>query len=778
MTLAAAAQDMPACPPGSLPAGVKAGNGMEKEPKNKEEKQKNGKRSAVLLFYLMTGVYGILLLFGTMDTIRYQEWAVYGCAAAVCLILWYFFSRGKKYFLRALAGICGCWILAAVLLNRVLAEQAGQIWEELSGSGNPETADVTAVMLLGASALVCLLFLAEFAVRAHWAAYLLTTFLLLAAPLAGVEVSLGAAVLLALFQVFFWGTARPWKRKHFLFAEESEPGRKKRQRFLGALLAAVLTASALLVLPNLEFLYGSVYQAEGFFSRSFQRTTGQDERPITGGHVSNGNNYRTGSVQLEVTVSQQPEEVLYLKGFTGDTYTGGEWQELDEYPLFTRMADTLHWEQWESWIRGMLYSMYYVLGQSGLEDGQEPMIVDIVHSSQDYRRYYMPYNGQWTNQRGGREDGYDGYAFRYYPAGSLRLNWDQIPEDMEIQAGWYREILEAYLPEVSADYTQVSAELLPRLTEFCRENPHSGLEEITGFILSVLDSQTTYTLTPGRAPLNEDIVEYFLFESVEGYCVHYASAAVLMYRLYGIPARYAAGYALQPSQFVQQEDGTWKAEVTDESAHAWAEIFMEDYDWVPVEVTPSADGQISSTGYPGFDAAILSQFDTSGLFTGTRRVQRVVSADSRDRGTGFSISLEPYENQLWAAGGIAVVLVCLIPLFLDYRRLRAEKRLERKDCKTLFRQYIRMLHFAGYLQEYSGEEEEFPGALAGQLPAVSGEEAESFWSISMEAVYGKDPVTAVRREYVLGIYKRTAAVLWKELKGAKKLTFRYFHCFG
>lgn len=121
-------------------------------------------------------------------------------------------------------------------------------------------------------------------------------------------------------------------------------------------------------------------------------------------------------------------------------------------------------------------------------------------------------------------------------------------------------------------------------------------------ILSVLENSTSYTLTPGSAPVNTDIVEYFLFDSREGYCVHYASAATLMYRLYGIPARYEAGYAVQPSDFVLQEDGTWVAEVTDESAHAWTEIFLEDYGWTPVEVTPASDGSMLAS-YPGFDAA-------------------------------------------------------------------------------------------------------------------------------------------------------------------------------
>ena len=37
----------------------------------------------------------------------------------------------------------------------------------------------------------------------------------------------------------------------------------------------------------------------------------------------------------------------------------------------------------------------------------------------------------------------------------------------------------------------------------------------------------------------------------------------------------------------QQEDGSWQAEVMDSQAHAWAEIFVEDMGWAPVEVTPA-----------------------------------------------------------------------------------------------------------------------------------------------------------------------------------------------
>ena len=80
------------------------------------------------------------------------------------------------------------------------------------------------------------------------------------------------------------------------------------------------------------------------------------------------------------------------------------------------------------------------------------------------------------------------------------------------------------------------------------------------------------------------------------------SATVLMFRMYGIPARYAAGYAVSPSDFTENEDG-WHAEVTDEAAHAWPEIFVENVGWIPVEATPSARGEM--TVYPGMDEEVL-----------------------------------------------------------------------------------------------------------------------------------------------------------------------------
>ena len=63
-------------------------------------------------------------------------------------------------------------------------------------------------------------------------------------------------------------------------------------------------------------------------------------------------------------------------------------------------------------------------------------------------------------------------------------------------------------------------------------------------IESYLSTQYTYTLTPPEKPANEDFVEYFLFETNQGFCTHYASSMVMLLRSIGIPCRYVTGYIL------------------------------------------------------------------------------------------------------------------------------------------------------------------------------------------------------------------------------------------
>ena len=64
-------------------------------------------------------------------------------------------------------------------------------------------------------------------------------------------------------------------------------------------------------------------------------------------------------------------------------------------------------------------------------------------------------------------------------------------------------------------------------------------------ILNVLSSSMEYSTEPDKGS-SDDFATAFLQETHQGYSVHFATAAALMLRYYGIPARYVEGYLITP----------------------------------------------------------------------------------------------------------------------------------------------------------------------------------------------------------------------------------------
>ena len=78
--------------------------------------------------------------------------------------------------------------------------------------------------------------------------------------------------------------------------------------------------------------------------------------------------------------------------------------------------------------------------------------------------------------------------------------------------------------------------------------------------------------------LSDDYAVCFLTQAHRGYCVHFATAAVAMYRALGVPARITEGF------LVNAQGGRY-VDVKGAQAHAWAEIYRDGLGWLPVEVT-------------------------------------------------------------------------------------------------------------------------------------------------------------------------------------------------
>ncbi|MDP6102531.1 MAG: transglutaminase domain-containing protein, partial [Dehalococcoidia bacterium] len=110
-----------------------------------------------------------------------------------------------------------------------------------------------------------------------------------------------------------------------------------------------------------------------------------------------------------------------------------------------------------------------------------------------------------------------------------------------------------------------------------------------------------YTTVFQSVPHDADVVDYFLFESGEGYSDFFASAMVMMLRTQGIPTRMVHGFG--PGAIDPDEQGFL---VRDKDSHSWPEVYFPDVGWVPFEPTP-----IYTTRVRGLPA---SPFFGGGLF--------------------------------------------------------------------------------------------------------------------------------------------------------------------
>ncbi|MBI3910052.1 MAG: transglutaminase domain-containing protein [Armatimonadetes bacterium] len=108
-------------------------------------------------------------------------------------------------------------------------------------------------------------------------------------------------------------------------------------------------------------------------------------------------------------------------------------------------------------------------------------------------------------------------------------------------------------------------------------------------IIQHIEKTCSYTLAEEPTPRGEDAVEFYLFHSRRGACDLAASAAVLMCRAAGVPARAAIGYLTEEplrngnGYVVRQSD-----------AHMWFEVYFPSYGWVAFNPAPPAAELVES----------------------------------------------------------------------------------------------------------------------------------------------------------------------------------------
>lgn len=168
--------------------------------------------------------------------------------------------------------------------------------------------------------------------------------------------------------------------------------------------------------------------------------------------------------------------------------------------------------------------------------------------------------------------------------------WISDPTVSELQASnvnYPNWITESYL-QVPSDASPKVRELAQRITTGLN-NSYDKADAITRYLRRTI----TYSTTVQPAPPGMDPLEWFLFNTQQGYCNYYASAEVIMLRMVGVPARLAVGFAQG-----EKAENSNVYTVRYKDSHAWPEVYFNDYGWVEFEPTvsqPSRDLPLGST---------------------------------------------------------------------------------------------------------------------------------------------------------------------------------------
>ena len=774
-------------------------NGIEirQNPKGAEDHKK---RPVSVLLFMAAGVVGILSFLVSAEAFNSPVWAVYSLAGGVCFLSWFTYYGPKKTFAWFAAGFVIVWGAALVLLWEPVGGQLQRIVDFIVIGKVSEKVSIAESSLLLAALVPFAVSLMEFKIKSHGWLSFLTMLAVMFSPMWGVRTSVLTMFLLAVFKLTFRvAQGVNLSNGKFMLGGVGKFTLSGKSSIAAALiLVLIFLASFPLTLFFSEELYTGVYDVEGGLRRALLRSSGRSDEPVTGGKISNGNHYPTGTAQLELMASVRPSEVLYLRGFEGGEYLGGNWTRANDEELFAEIIEKKNWQDWSGTI-GIRYSGMYYLMNDYMRGNDPPRSIslNIRHYGGTTGNIYVPYYSQRTHRYYyEKEDdvwydyGYgntrEGYVYRYYEQSDMDIDWENVLSNFSLERDWFMEMQEIYMEEIKTAYTKVPVQLLPKLTGLCRENPLTELEEITTFILYTLQNNSSYTLTPGWAPLNEDIVDYFLFEGNRGFCEHYAVTATLMYRLYGIPARYATGYMVLPDAFEEQQEGGWRAIVTDESAHAWVEIFLRDYGWPPVGVPPAADGS-SVAVYPGFDDLVFHRVAEANDWNQEtiRDAQKPMSWQSSDGGNftvkdNFLLDLKEalgkYEQWLYILLACVLYFLCLLPMILEYGRLCRFDRMKKAGCRRVFSRLLQMLRFGGILEGYDGTEEDFAEKLCRET-AVSSEDVARMRDIVSQAAYGTRAPEPHEEDYVLKMYTCFAKRVYATLSWHRKLIFRYWKAF-
>lgn len=286
---------------------------------------------------------------------------------------------------------------------------------------------------------------------------------------------------------------------------------------------------------------------------------------------------------LIVDFTPYDHNTVYIKNFTGKEYQ----------PYENQWVDTVEYVERGSYLDSEAEALKKNYEASASETAKAKMKIKNADAGVSFLAPYYSEDGKIMGL--GEEA-----EITYYP---LLDDDNLIIERSEEEKEKIEKNVKEYL-EVPGENVMAVEKLIDRAGLKECKDPMEIAEKLADYY----QDNIPYTIRPGATPKQQDFINYFILENQKGYCAHFASAATLVFRQLGIPARYCEGYAISYDQILNS--GMMNQEsvynefysgysalgrtaivsiyVTDADAHAWVEIYVEGKGWEVVEETPAS----------------------------------------------------------------------------------------------------------------------------------------------------------------------------------------------
>lgn len=399
------------------------------------------------------------------------------------------------------------------------------------------------------------------------------------------------------------------------------------------------------------------------------------------------------------------------------------------------------------------------------------------------------------------------YRYAFDMNGSERRHIDALTDNLSLYQGY---VYDNYLT-VHEYFSPFNSLVL----QICQKNgidmrrdaaAYDGRHRIVSAVIDYLSENMTYTLSP-KEP--SGLFNYpngaavFLFDTKEGYCSQYASAAIMLLRAAGIPARYAEGYIADKfdSSTAKNAPGKYVSQVNDSNAHAWVEVYYDYYGWVTYEATapytvtdtpPDTGVTTDTTASEDTTEPMPEASDTTAPKNteGTTAPQDVTtSADTQkapEEDTD-TIGLKAVIIIVISSALLAVLAVVVISLKRradrekDARKAlirRAKEGISDKEERTLAARTLGdTVMFLLSMKKLSPEKAETASAFAARVDAAFGESPQISFSKVMSAINAAefgDDVTPEELTALAGSTEWLEAKIISEAGAIKRAIYKYF----